>query len=225
MGTGRSGQHSGQQTMTGSLRYLLSGFCCAMAITIIACQSGPAPREAYYRLEPEIQQFAPDPLACGTILVGRFETRGFAGGRAIVFRDQDNSLEIQRYHYHLWSETPALMIQDAIARSLRAAGLARYVITPVERANADWIVSGRLIRMDHYPNATPGRVEIETEIGMVAANTRGTLFLKRYLETEPAASNGIDDAVRAFNTALERMLTRFQHDAGKVLSHDRSSCP
>ncbi|MGH8557498.1 MAG: ABC-type transport auxiliary lipoprotein family protein [Methylococcales bacterium] len=210
--------------MSGLIRVSASGFFGVLCLTIIACQSGPAPRETYYQLAPEIQQSPLDPQACGTLLVGRLGTRGFAGGRAIVFRDRADSLEIQRYHYNLWSEAPALMIQEAIARSLRATGLIRYVITPVERANADWIVSGNLFRLEHFPNSSPASVVLEVELGIVSANTRETLFLKRYLETESTASNRIGDAVKAFNKALEQILDQFQKDAGKILALHRVSC-
>ncbi|MCI0653236.1 MAG: ABC-type transport auxiliary lipoprotein family protein [Methylococcaceae bacterium] len=210
--------------MSGFFRTSAWGFFYVLCLTIIACQSGPAPRETYYQLEPEIQQGPPDPKACGTLLVGRLGTHGFAGGRAIVFRERADSLEIQRYHYNLWSEAPALMIQQAIARSLRATGLLRYVITPVERANADWIVSGSLLRLEHFPNSSPASVVFEVELGIVSAKSRETLFLKRYLETESAANNNIGDAVKAFNNALEQMLAQFQKDAGKILALHRASC-
>lgn len=205
-------------------RYLSRVCIRALCLVLAACQSGPTAREVYYQLAPRIQSNPSGRESCGTVLVGKLATRGFAGGRAIVFRDQANSPEIQRYSYHLWSEPPAGMIQDAIVRSLRATGIPRYVITPVERANADWIVSGTLIRLEHYPNASPARVEIEAELGLVAAKTHETLFLERYLESEPAASNGIEDAVRAFNKALERLLMRFQKDASEILIAGRALC-
>ncbi|MGR9106854.1 MAG: ABC-type transport auxiliary lipoprotein family protein [Gammaproteobacteria bacterium] len=203
---------------------LRRGFFCLLWAAICACQSGPAPRETYYQLAPRVPQEALHPKSCGTILVGRFATQGFAGGRPIVFREREDSLEIQRYHYHLWSETPAAMFQNAILRSLRATGLARYVVTPAERAAADWIVSGNILRIEHYPNSTPARVEIEAEFGIIAANTRHILSMKRYLETEPAASRRVEDAVSAFNTALERIVARFQMDARRVLLKNQSSC-
>lgn len=210
--------------MNGFFRNLLRTLFYGLCVTIIACQSGLGPRETFYQLAPVIQQRPPDPQACGTVLVGRLGTQGFAAGRAIVFRERADSLEIQRYNYHFWSDPPAFMIQDAVTRSLRAAGSVRYVITPVERASADWIVPGSLVRLEHFPNSSPAQVVLELELGIVAANTRRTLFLEHYLEKEPAAGNGVDEAVEAFNRALERSLARFQEDAGKILALHRSSC-
>ena len=210
--------------MSGSIRFRSTGFFCVLCIGLLACQSAPAPQETYYRLTAEIQPGVADPKACGTILVGRLGTHGFAGARAIVFRDRKDALQVQRYHYRLWTEPPALMIQDAVARALRATGLTRYVITPVERANADWIVSGSLIRLEQYPNASPPEIEMQIELGIVSAKTRETLLLERYVENQPAKSNRIEDAVRAFDQALERVLIRFQKDAGNVLRSDRAVC-
>ena len=210
--------------MTGLFRYLGTGLTVLFWALVAGCQSGPAPRETFYRLAPDFEQLVHNEQACGTLLVGRLGTRGFAGGRAIVFRDEAEPLQVQRYNYHLWSESPALMIQDALARSLRATASARYVITPAERANADWIVSGILLRMEHFPDALPAKVVIEAELGIVGTETRQALFLQRYIETESATSNRIDDAVHSFNQALQRMLLRFQADAAKVLIQHRVAC-
>lgn len=210
--------------MRNLFRHLGAGLLIVFCGLIAGCQSDPAPRETFYRLAPGFEQLVHDQQACGTLLVGRIGSRGFSGGRAIVFRDETDPLQVQRYNYHLWSEPPALMLQDAIVRSLRTADLAHYVITPAERANADWIVSGILLRMEHLPDALPAKVVIEAELGIVGADTRQTLFLERYIETESAISTTIDDAVQSFNTALQRMLVRFQTDATKVLSGHRAIC-
>ncbi|MGH8475305.1 MAG: ABC-type transport auxiliary lipoprotein family protein [Methylococcales bacterium] len=210
--------------MSGLLRVSALVCCCLVWFTISACQSGPKPRQSYYQLAPEIRQQSPDPKACGTILVSRVESRGFAGGRAIVFRESADSLEVQRYHYHFWSQSPDSMIQEGITLSLRATGLFRYVITPAERAQADWIVSGTLLRLEHFPNAAPANIVLEVELGVVAAKTHETIFLKRYLENGSATNNSVNDAVLALNHALERMLANIQYDMTKKSTDQRTSC-
>lgn len=198
---------------------IIAGF-----IHLSGCTSGPAPREVFYRLDPGTGPAVDSDANCGTILVSRMAARGFAGGRPIVFRGQADPLQVQRYNYHSWSEPPAMMIQDGIAKSLRAAGLVRFVITPTERATANWIVSGTLLRMEHFPETSPSAVEIEMEIGVVSTATRETVFLDRYLERVSAQSNRIDAAVSAFNTALQKILLKFPEDLGAAVGHRFDTC-
>lgn len=196
----------------------------AVMLLVGGCKSVPAPQEKFYRLDPIIGESVSAKKGCGTILVGRLGSRGFAGGRAIVFRNKVDPLQVQRYNYHLWSEPPASMIQDGVAQSLRASGIAEYVITPAERASTEWIVSGVLVRMDHFPESEPPYVELELEIGVVSTANRQTVFFKTYRETEAAVSNSIVDAVKAFNSVFQRILTSIQEDVTVVLDRERALC-
>ena len=86
-----------------------------MAVALAGCgSSGPARDDAFYRLQavsgtPEMAV----PLD-GTVLVSGIASRGFTGGRNIVFWDAARPKITQRYTYHFWVEPPAVLIHDVI---------------------------------------------------------------------------------------------------------------
>ena len=197
----------------------LPGLCAIIAVyaVVAGCVSGPAPQDAFYTLTPVMTSpKSAKPLA-GTILVNRLAARGLTAGRQIVFRDKDHPFQVQRYHFRYWADAPAVMIQDRLVESLRQAGVVDYVITPAERAKADWIVSGSLLLFEHHPYAQPPTVAVELELGIVRAACRDPVFLQRYSAQEPAPNNQIDQAIPAFERALTRLIDQFLKDARRVL--------
>ena len=174
--------------------------CVTLAFS--GCGSIPTPQDRFYRLVPEINVQTDSEPSVETILVTQLSSRGFTGGRRIVFRNNSHQSRVQRYAYALWAEPPATMIHNVLVKALRAAAIADYVITPAERANADWVLSGSLFRAEHLINE--GRVELEIELSLVSAQTRKLLSQRRYLETQdiPSNSNSMEQVVYAFDQAL-----------------------
>ncbi len=189
----------------------------AASAFVAGCVFGPPPQSAYYTLAPAVTAAKRAKPLAGTILVNRFSARGLTSGRQIVFRDQAHPFQLQRYHYLYWADVPAVMVQERLVQSLRQAGIADYVITPAERAKADWIVSGNLLLFEHHPYARPPAVVVELELGIVRADCREPVFLKAYSVREPASNNQIEQAIPAFERALARLIDRFLQDAGRVL--------
>ena len=189
----------------------------AASAVVAGCVSGPPPQSAYYTLAPAVTATTRAKPLVGTILVNRLSARGLTGGRQIVFRDRAHPFQVQRYHYRYWADAPTVLIQDRLVQSLRQAGIADYVITPAERAKADWIVSGNLLMFEHHPYARPPVVVVELELGIVRSKCREPVFLKRYSVQEPAPNNQIEQAIPAFERALTRLIDQFLQDAGRVL--------
>lgn len=190
----------------------LTSWC--IMVSLAGCiGSGPAREDAFYRLDAP--SGTPDtavvPLE-GTILVSAITGRGFTGGRNIVFWDAAQPETIQRYTYHFWVEPPAVLIQDVIAQALRDARLAEYVVTPTQRARADYIVSGTLLRMEHRREPGAAKVLIEMELALLKTATRDVVILKRYAVEEPATDNQIGSAVSAFERALTRLVSLYLAD-------------
>jgi len=126
---------------------ILTLICATLAFS--GCSSGRSPQDRFYRLVPEIHVQANSKVSAGTIMVSHLSSRGFTGGRRIVFRNKSHQFRVQRYAYELWVEPPATMIHDALVKALHAAAVADYVITPVDRANAEWVLSGSLFRAEY----------------------------------------------------------------------------
>jgi ABC-type uncharacterized transport system auxiliary subunit len=180
---------------------------------LTACgSSGPAKEDSYYRLGVD----APTPTVShrypGTVLVSKFDGRGFSTDRAIIFRDDSGQQRIQRYTYHRWAESPGIAIQDLLARYLRDRRVADFVVTPAQRVIANLIITGTLYRFEHHPYETPPKVVVEMELAVVRTDRRQPLFLKRYRAEADASDKQVSQAIPAFDRALGEIFQGFITD-------------
>lgn len=196
-----------------------------MLLLTMGCSTTSPAQDQFYRLEPVITIKPKNKALAGTILVAQLSARGFADGTRIVYRDNRNQLQVQRYRNQLWSQPPVTMIQDAIVQALRVEHVADYVITPAERANAGWILSGTLFRIEYLRE--PNQVNIELELGLINAKNRKTVFQHRYEQTQMVDGKSMTHVVAAFNHALARVIGGSVNDLTKVLtdcSERESAC-
>lgn len=185
--------------------------CVLLAASVLLASCGapePAQRDRFYRLEPPVQAVptASAPLRA-TLLVNDLAARGFLGGRQIVYRTQDQPLEVQRYNLLLWEEPPGRSVAANLAAALRAARVFEFVITPAQRSRADYILGGELDRFEHLPTAAPPHVAADFSLTLMHGADRRSVFSRRYQgqeAIEQAAS--AESMARAFNRLAGRLI-------------------
>jgi cholesterol transport system auxiliary component len=191
------------------------GLLATLALT--ACSSGPARQDHFYPLAPRVQvePLAAPPVAA-TLLVTQPVARGLGVGRELIFVGADRPGEVQTYTYHLWAEPPAAAIASSLVAALRRAHLFAFVVAPGQRAQADYLLSGELTRMEHFPDAQPPRVEAAFNLSLVDASNRRPLTSHLYQGSEPS---GPDPAAAA--AAFDRLMGRLLGDVVADLQAQR----
>jgi ABC-type uncharacterized transport system auxiliary subunit len=188
----------------------------AAAALLAACGLGCAltgsPRpDAFYRLEPA----APPPLARpalpGLLEVDRLRADAITSERLLLFRAGDDATEVRRHAYHQWVDPPPLMLQVALASALRGAGVARAVVTSDQRARPDFVLGGRILRLERRLDGPP-RALLELELSLTRESDRALLLQRVYREERAAEGAAVADAVRAFDAALGALLERLVAD-------------
>lgn len=204
---------SSQTRSTGSAKWI--GVLAALSniAALTACSFGPARQDHFYPLAPTVQvePLAATPVAA-TLLVTQPVARGLGVGRELVFVGAERPDEVQTYTYHLWAEPPAAAIASSLVAALRQAHLFAFVVAPGQRAQADYLLSGELTRLTHFPDARPPRVEAAFNLTLVNASDRRPLASHLYQGSEPA---GPDPAAAA--AAFDRLLGRLLGDAVRDL--------
>lgn len=190
------------------------------SVLVTACGAPePAQRDRFYSLDPQIPpvRATAAPLR-HTLLVNDLAARGFLGGRQIVFRTQEQPLEVQRYNLLLWEESPGRAIAGNLAGILRTADLFEFVITPAQRSKTDYILGGELDRFEHLPTANPPQVAAEFSLTLMGSADRRALFSRRYLGREPTRGYTPEAMAQAFN----RLAGRLIGEAVRDLQYQRS---
>jgi ABC-type uncharacterized transport system auxiliary subunit len=186
----------------------------AMLVGAAGCLGGSAPRDHIYRLQVEPPRSARNAAAFpGTLEVGRVWGNALTRGRAILHSDSDRAVEVTPYGYHLWVDSPTLLLERELAAYLRQTGLAETVVSSDANTPVDWVVTGFVERLDHIEGGGTQRVLVELELRLTEAN-RGRLVLRKtYRVEQPSDGVGMPAAVRAFGTAVGSIFESFAADA------------
>ena len=183
----------------------------AAVVVLAACgKPAPVPSEHFYHL----QLGQPPPVAAGPVLNGiiqveRFSAAGVLEQRAILHGK--DAAEVQAYHYHAWTEVPAVMLQMQMVRFLRAAGAATTVVTPEQRLAPDYILRGRILRLEQR-TASPPMGIVELELSVQRQRDRRLVWLQTYRQRLRAHDASVAAAVAAMAQALTQIYADFLRD-------------
>jgi len=186
----------------------------AMLAGAAGCLGGPAPRDHVYRLQVEAPASARNaPAFPGTLEVGRIWGNALTRGRPILRSDSDHAVEVTPYDYHLWVDSPTILVQRELTEYLRQAGLAETVVCSDVNSPVDWVVTGFIERLDHITGGGEPRVLAELELRLSEASQGRLLLRKTYRVKQPSDGAGAPAAARAFGTAVGSIFESFAADA------------
>ena len=183
-----------------------------LAVLVLGCAADPVPQDRYYRLasRPDVAS-GPARLALDTtVVVERFAADGLTRDRAIVYSENGTDVEVRRHLYHHWTEPPAELLRDDLVRYLRAAGVARRVVTPELRVRAEYAITGHLQRFERVLDGA--RVRVRLRLALHDGRSDGLVWSDIYENEAQATGDSVSAAVHAFNGALESIFARFVKD-------------
>ena len=184
-----------------------AGLAVALAagLAALACAGGVVPQDTFYRLEGIARPAPlPAPVFDGVLSVQRPAADPLLGSRSIPWREDRPGAGLQQYHYHHWAEAPATALQRELVACLRSARVARRVVTPRERARADFELSSRIERLEHVRDGGGGRVLLGMEVAVRRTADSARVHLGRY-RAEQGAAGDMEAVARAFTRAAERL--------------------
>ncbi|MEE2676961.1 MAG: ABC-type transport auxiliary lipoprotein family protein [Myxococcota bacterium] len=187
----------------------------AAVLTLAAagCVAGPAPRDHFYRLD------IPKPAKGSPALPGVLEVERFRSDdvlrRSAMVRSAPGSSEVRPYTYHLWVNSPTLVLQRALADYLRAAGVAQTVTTPDAGMTEDWQVTGNLRHFDHITGDAPAAL-VAIELRLRRYQSARAVLQKVYRAQVPADGGSPQAAADAFSAAVTQVFQEFTTDLRAV---------
>ena len=176
------------------------------------CASPSVPQDRYYRINL-INPASGTMVLNGVVEMDRFVAVGLTAGRAIVYTTDANAQILQEYNYDFWHEPPAVMLRDSLIDYMRSANVAKDIVTPEMRANANYLLSGRIHRLEIIRGSSPQAV-VELELGVSDARTGAVLIVRSYRTDVPASGSSVEAAAKAVNKAVEDIYARFLSDLG-----------
>ena len=182
----------------------------AILVLLGGCTQKPVPEDSFYRLTLKNPDQVGARLPQGVIQVERLIADGLTGGRSIVFTDSAGSNLAQSYHYHFWIEPPTILLQIALADTLRKAGAAQ-VVTPELRVEPDFTITGR-IRAFEQVRDTPGSVRAQVELALTERASGKLVLFKSYTAEPRTSGDGVGQAVTQMSAAIDQIYGQFLKD-------------
>ncbi len=193
------------------MKHTLVAVLLVAAGLLSACGVPPSvPQDRYYRIDVASPD-ADSAVLNGVVEMDRFGAEGLSSGRAIVFVAEGEGLALQEYNYDFWIEPPSVMLRDALIGYLRAANVAQIFVTPEMRANAPYLMTGRIHRLETLRDNSPAAV-VELELALTDTRTGTIKLVRSYMVEVPAEDGTVKAAVAAANTAVSDIFARFLSD-------------
>ncbi len=196
-----------------------------LLIAMSGCGTVPSvPEDHYYRIDiPAPENSSQTPILKGGLLVDRLQTDTLRNGRAIVFRDDEKPLQLQRHHYHFWSESPAKMIQHQLASYLGQTRAADYVFNTDHALPHRYRLTGRVVEFDRVAGKEQTASEIEIQFVLTRRGVKGPLLSETYHVEIIAAGQGMYDFAQATQQALSQVLDSLNHDIQELVNKSHAS--
>ena len=177
-------------------------------ITLAGCGAAKYPN--YYTLNVPPP---PDPPAPGGVraclAVREFRSPAYLRKGAIVYKTSPE--QIGFYNYQRWAVDPREFLTNAVAERLRADGNFAQVKLYDGHSDIDYVLSGRLEKLDEIDYGGGIKVEVAISAQMTSLATGSTVWMNEVSEVGTVQKRDVPGVVAEMNAtmgrAIEKLLT------------------
>jgi uncharacterized lipoprotein YmbA len=185
---------------------LVTATACVSALMMIGCGAARYPKYYALNVASAPKPAADDALRPVAVAVRRFDTPDYIRQGRIVYRE--TPAEIGFYDYHRWAADPGTTITTAMIDALRSARLFSLVVPYDGREQQEYVLSGRLDRLDEVDYGGGVRVEARLLAEIVNRRTGETLWTGDASETSKIETRTVGSVVDAMSHAVETSIDR-----------------
>ena len=175
------------------------------SLIILAGCSGRMRYPSYYTLNLPAP---PDPPASenakATVAIGEFAAPAYLRRGAIVFKTSPESVGF--YAYHRWAMDPCEFVTDSMRDRLSATGLFAHVKRYDGRSDTEYLVSGRLEKLEEIDYEGGAKVEVALSAQMIRLDTGETVWSKAVSKVGNVDKRDIPAVVSAMSSTMDRAI-------------------
>jgi ABC-type uncharacterized transport system auxiliary subunit len=183
-------------------------FCVALAalFTLVGC-GGAVKYPNYYTLH--IQPPADPPAREGvrtSLAVREFRSPAYLRQGAIVYKTSPE--QVGFYNYHRWAVDPREFVTNAVADHLRASGNFAQVKLYDGRPDIDYVLSGRLEKLEEVDYGGGVKVEVAISAHMTNLATGAQVWTNAVSEAGTVAKRDVPTVVAEMNRTMDRAIEK-----------------
>jgi ABC-type uncharacterized transport system auxiliary subunit len=193
----------------GMKKHLIAIFALAALATLTGC-GGAAKYPNYYTLhmQPPVDPPVQDGVRT-SLAVREFKSPTYLRQGAIVYKTSPE--QIGFYNYHRWAVDPREFVTNAVAENLRASGNFAQVKLYDGHTDIDYVVSGRLEKLEEVDYGGAVKVEVAISAQMTNISTGATVWSNEVSEVGTVGRRNVPAVVAEMNAtmgrAIEKLLT------------------
>jgi ABC-type uncharacterized transport system auxiliary subunit len=189
-------------------------FTLAALMALCGC-GGAAKYPSYYTFNVPPP---PDPPAAegvrACLAVREFRSPSYLHQGAIVYKSSPE--QIGFYNYHRWAVDPRDFVTNAVTERLRASGNFAQVKPYDGRSDIDYVLSGRLEKLDELDYGGAVKVEVAISAQMTKLATGATVWTNEVSETGTVTKHDVPGVVAEMNATMDRAIAKLLTPAPAV---------
>jgi len=178
----------------------------AALVTLAGC-AGKVKYPSYYTLNVPPP---PDPPAQegvrASLAIREFRSPAYLRQGAIVYKTSPEQLGF--YQYHRWAVDPRDFVTNAVADRLRASGKFTQVKLYDGRPDIDYILSGRLEKLEEIDYDGGVKVQVAISAQMMNLATGATVWSNSVTEVGTVGQHDVPAVVTELNHTMDRAIEK-----------------
>ena len=152
----------------------------------------------------------------GVVAVRRFDTPAYLRQGRIVYREAPEAVDF--YEYHRWAAEPGPTVTVGVIESIRAAGLFSVVKPYDGQDKPEYVMTGRLERLDEVDYGDRVRVETKLSAELVDMRNGTTVWTGGANASSNVETRNVNSVVAAMTHALQMNIEALVTEMGKELA-------
>ena len=189
-----------------TLKTFLTATVCIAALLMAGCAAVRYPTYYALNVAPQPKLAASDGHRTVAVAVRRFDTADYIRQGRIVYRETPE--QVGFYDYHRWAADPGATVTTAMIDALRSARLFAAVAPYDGQERQEWVLRGRLARLDEVDYGDGVRVETRLVAELVNRQTGEMLWTGEASETSNIETRTVDSVVGAMSHAVATSINR-----------------
>jgi ABC-type uncharacterized transport system auxiliary subunit len=188
----------------------------ATLIILVGC-GGAAKYPNYYTLhiQPPVDPPAPEGVRT-SLAVREFRSPTYLRQGAIVYKTSPE--QIGFYNYHRWAVDPREFVTNAVAEHLRASGNFAQVKLYDGHSDIDYILSGRLEKLEELDYDGGVKVEVAISAQIVCLATGAQVWTNAVSEVGTVEKHDVPTVVAEMNRTMDRAIEKLLTPAPSLVA-------
>jgi ABC-type uncharacterized transport system auxiliary subunit len=187
------------------MKKLLTTTSILALLMVLAGCGGAVRYPKYYTLNVPTPPDPPAPEGVHTTLaVRQFRAPAYLRQGAVVYKTSPE--QIGFYNYHRWAVDPREFVTNAVAEHLRASGNFSQVKLYDGRPDINYVLSGRLEKLDEVDYDGGVKVEVALSAQMTSLASGATVWTNAVSEVGEVGKRDVPAVVSEMNRTMERAI-------------------